>query len=106
METRELYKQKYQAQIREWSAQLDVMKAQSEKLAAQAKLDAKPHLDAVHAKFEAAKAGLKDVVEATDDKWDGVVKDVTRGWAELKAAAEGAYAALKGDDEGKAGEKT
>ena len=106
METRELYKQQYQAQMHEWSAKLDVMKAQSEKLSAQAKIDVKPHLDAVHAKFEAAKAGLKDVVEATDDKWDGVVKDVTHGWAELKAVAEGAYAALKGDDKAKADDKT
>lgn len=95
METRELYKQKYEAQMHEWSAKLDGLKAQSEKLTAQAKLDAKPHIDAVHAKFDAAKAKLSAIADATDDKWNDVVKDVDGAWGELKAAAEGAYDAMK-----------
>ena len=33
METRELYKQKYEAEMREWSARLEVMKGKTEKLA-------------------------------------------------------------------------
>jgi outer membrane protein TolC len=95
METRELYKQKYEAQMHEWNAKLDVMKAQTEKLTVQAKLDVKPHLDAVHAKFDAAKARLNEIAEATDDKWDDVVKEVDHAWNDLKAAAEGAYDAMK-----------
>ena len=95
METRELYKQKYEAQMHEWSAKLDGIKAQAEKLSAQAKLDAKPHLDAVHAKFDAAKAKLSTIAGTTDDKWNDVVKDVDAAWSDLKAAAEGAYDAMK-----------
>lgn len=95
METRELYKQKFEAQIHEWSAKLDGMKAQAEKMTAQARIEAKPHLDAVHAKFDAAKAKLGAIAEATDDKWNEVVKDVDGAWSELKAAAEGAYDAMK-----------
>jgi hypothetical protein len=95
METRELYRQKYEAQIHEWGAKLEGMKAQAEKLTAQAKIDVKPHVDAVHAKFDAAKAKLNDIAGATDDKWDDVVKAVDHGWNDLKAAAEGAYATMK-----------
>jgi len=95
METRELYKQKYEAQLHEWSARLDVMKAQTEKLSAQAKLDAKPHLDAVHSKFNIAKAKLNEIATAADDKWHGVVTDVDHAWKEFKAAADGALDALK-----------
>jgi hypothetical protein len=95
MTTRELYKQKYEAQMHEWSAKLDTMKAQSEKMTAQAKLDLKPHLDAVNAKFQAAKAKLDQVAVAADDKWDVVAKDVDHAWNELKAAAEGAFDAMK-----------
>ena len=95
METRELYKQKYQAQMNEWSAKLDVMKAQADKLTAQAKLDVKRHVDAVQTKFDAAKAKLNDIAGATDDKWDGVVKEVDGTWHDLKAAAAGAFAAMK-----------
>lgn len=95
METRELYKQKYQAQLHEWSAKMDVMKAQSEKLTAQAKLDMKPHLDAMHDRVEAAKAKLHDVAEATDDKWDEVLKGADHAWHDVTSAVEGALAALK-----------
>jgi hypothetical protein len=93
--TRELYKQKYEAQIHEWNARLDALKAQADKMTAQAKLDLKPHLDAVHAKFDAAKIRLDAISKATDEKWDDVVKDFDHGWSDLKAAAEGAYDAMK-----------
>ncbi len=95
MEKRDLYKQKYEAQLREWHAKLDGMKAQAEKLTAQAKLDVKPHLDAVHGKLDTAKARLNKIAGATNDKWDAVVKEVDHGWSDLKAAAEGAFDAIK-----------
>jgi predicted nucleic acid-binding Zn-ribbon protein len=95
METRELYKQKYEAQMHEWSAKLDAMKAQTEKLTVQAKLDVKPHVDAVHAKFDAAKARVHEIASTTNDKWDDVVKGIDHAWTDLKSAAEGAYDALR-----------
>jgi len=95
MEKRELYKQKYEAQLREWHAKVDGMKAQADKLTAQAKLDVKPHLAAVHAKFDAAKARLSEIAGATNEKWDAVVKEADHQWNDLKAAAEGAYDAMK-----------
>ncbi len=98
MESRELYKQKYEAQIHEWSARLDLLKARTEKLTVDAKLDVKPHVDAAHAKFDAAKAKLVEVASATDDKWDDVVKGVDHAWTDLKAAAEGAFDAMKKHD--------
>ena len=97
MNSRDLYKQKYEAQLHEWSAKLDGMKAQSEKLTAQAKLDVKPHLDAVHAKLNAAKTRLNEIAAATDDKWEEVAKNVDHAWGDLKSAATGAYDALKGN---------
>lgn len=95
METRELYKQKYQAQMHEWSSKLEVLKAQAEQLTVQAKLDVKPSIDTVHSKFDAAKAKLDAIAAATDDTWDDVVKEVDLAWSDFKASAEGAYDALK-----------
>src|SRR4051794_24486081 len=95
MNTRDLYKQKFEAQMHEWSAKLDTMTAQAEKLSVQAKLDLKPHLEAVQAKLEAARARVTEISAATDDKWDGLVVAIDHGWTELKSAAEGAYDALK-----------
>jgi hypothetical protein len=95
METRELYKQKVEAQLHEWSARLETMRAQTEKLSAQAKLDVKPQLDKVHAKFDAAKAKLDKFGATTNANWNELVADVDHAWNEVKAAAEGALDALK-----------
>ena len=95
METRDLYKQKYEAQLHEWSAKIEALKAHADKLTAEAKLDAKPHLDTLHAKLETAKAKLHEIAEATDDKWDDVVKGADHVWSDVKASVEGAYDALK-----------
>jgi hypothetical protein len=95
METRELYKQKFEAQLNELSAKLEGLGAHADALTAQAKLDAKPHLDAVHAKLEAAKAKLHDISTSTDDKWDEVKAGADHAWNEVKGAIEGAYDALK-----------
>jgi len=97
METRELYKQKYQAQLHEWSAKLEALIAHTDVLTAQAKLDAKPNLDAMHLKIEAAKAKLQEIADATDDKWEEVKKGAEHAWDEAKGAVEGAYDALKPD---------
>jgi hypothetical protein len=94
VDKRALYKQKYQAQIHEWKAKLDVMKAQGEKLSAQAMLDAKPRLDQVHAKLEAAKGALQGFAGVAEDKWDVTVKDAERIWLDFKSAAQGAHDAV------------
>ena len=95
METRELYKQKYEAQLHEWSAKIEGLSAHADKLTAEAKLQAKPHLDTVHAKLETAKAKLGEIAQATDDKWDDVKKSADHVWNDVKAAVEGAYDAIK-----------
>lgn len=95
MESRDLYKQKYEAQMHKWASKLDVLRAQTEVMTAQAQIDIKPHVDTVQAKFEAAKAKLMEIGAATDDRWDEVAKEVDGAWADLKAAASGAYDALK-----------
>jgi hypothetical protein len=97
METREIYKKKYEAQLHEWSAKIEGLGAHCDKLTADAKLEAKPHLDAVQAKLEAAKAKLHEIAAATDDKWEEVKKSADHAWDEVKGAVEGAYDTLKAE---------
>jgi hypothetical protein len=92
--TRELYKQKYEAQLHEWSAKIEALQAHADKLTADAKLDAKPHLDALRGKLDAAKAKVEEIARATEDRWDDVTKGADHAWNELTASVEGAYDAL------------
>jgi predicted nucleic acid-binding Zn-ribbon protein len=103
METRELYKQKYEAQIHEWSAKIEALQAHADKLTAEAKIDAKPHLDTLHSKLEAAKAKLEEIAQATDDKWDDVRKAADHAWEDFKASIAGAYDVIKPGKPGKGG---
>lgn len=96
MKSRELYQKKFEAQLHEWSARLDLLSAQAESMTAQARIDFQPTLDAVQAKFTAAKARLADISEASEDRWDELVKTLDHGWTELKSAADGAYEAIRG----------
>lgn len=106
METRELYKQKAEAQIKEWGAKLDALKAQAEKLTAQAKLSIQPHIEAAHAKYTAAQVALDKAEAATDEKWDEITKDIESAWNDFKGALEGTFDALKGLTESKTEEES
>ena len=94
METREIYKQKYLAQIHEWSARLDTLRARAEKMTAEAKLEAKPRIDGMHARLEAAKAKIHDIATATDEQWDEMKQRIDHAWTVTTAAVVGAYDAV------------
>ena len=93
--TSELYQQKYEAQMHEWSAKLEGLKARTELMTVQAKLDIKPSLDAVHDKYEAVKARFSELRDASSERWEEIVTDIDRAWDECKAAIEGAYRAIE-----------
>lgn len=95
MNRRELYKEKAEAQLKEFSATFDVLKARAEKLSAQAKLDMQPRMDTAHSKFDVVKEKLNRFAEATDDKLDEIAKDIDEGWKDFKAHVEGTFDALK-----------
>jgi hypothetical protein len=72
METRELYKQKFEAQIHEWGARL-----------------------------EDAKVRLQAIAATTDHRWDDMKKSSDQAWHDVKAAFGGANDAFKPGDPGK-----
>lgn len=52
-------------------------------------------MNALHNKYEAAKAQLKHMAQATDDKWDDVTRDADLARHDFRSSVEGAFAALK-----------
>ena len=50
--TRELYKQKYEAQLHEWSAKIEALSAHADKLTADAKLEAAPGAENLQVEVE------------------------------------------------------
>jgi hypothetical protein len=95
MTTRQLYQAKYEAQLHEWTAKIEELGAHCDKLTAEAKLSAKPHLDTAGGRLEKAKAKLQEITAATDEKWEGVKADADIVWTDIAASFAGAFDALK-----------
>jgi hypothetical protein len=95
MTTRELYREKYTAQIHEWAAQLELLHAQQQqRMTAEARIAAQPHLDACHVGLQRARAKLAELGDATEDTWEALMRGAEDFWSETKAALEGAADAV------------
>lgn len=98
METRELEKQKHEAQMQEWSARISVMKAQTEKLTAQAKIDMQGQLEAVREKYAFAKTKVNESWTAAEDRWSILVQEADDAWKDLGTAAKAVYESVTTHD--------
>lgn len=94
-ETRDLYRQKYEAQLREWEAKVQEMRARSDRLDAQARLDMRTHFDTVDARWQAARSRLRDIGDAAEDTWEDMLRNAEKAWSDFKSAVEGAYDAFR-----------
>lgn len=95
METREAYRDKYEAQLKVWGAKVDVIKAQAQVVTAQAKIDLAPQVNAVHEKLEAVKTTLGHIALATDDRWNELKIDADKLWHDMEASLQGAFDAIR-----------
>jgi len=94
-ETRNLYRQKYEAQIREWNARVDEFKASTAKLGVQARLEMQPHVESVHKNYDVTRSRLRELAHAADDTWGELKRNAEHAWLDFKSSIEGAYDALK-----------
>jgi hypothetical protein len=88
-------KKNYEARIREWGVKLDSMKARAEKMAAQAKLEIKPRVEAVQTKLDTAKTKVGNIAKVTDGKWVDITRGVENRWSGLKASIDGVYSGIR-----------
>jgi len=83
MGMKESYQEKLQAELDEWSADIDKLKAKADKAEANVKLEYYEQVEALRVKQEAAKDKLAVLKAASDDAWE-----------DLKAGTESAWLAL------------
>jgi len=66
MEKKEAYRNKLEAQMREWSAKIDLLKARADQAEAEAKIEYNKRIEDLRQKKEALKAKLDDLRNASD----------------------------------------
>ena len=95
MDDRELHRQKYQAQLDEWKADVAKLKARAAGAKADAQIEMNKHVKELDQKLHEAGARLSELAAAGEETWDSARKNVESTWAALKAGVGAAAAQFK-----------
>lgn len=86
MNEKELYQQKKQAQLDEWKAEVDKLKAKASGASADEQLEWNKKIEALEGKMEEGKAKLAEVADASEDAWESMKDGVESAWDSMKSA--------------------
>lgn len=95
MNEKELYQQKKQAQLDEWKAEVDKLKAKASGASADAQLEWNRQIEALEGKIENGKAKLAEVADASEDAWESIKDGAESAWDSMKSAFSDAAAKFK-----------
>lgn len=86
MTDNELYRQKHQAHLDEWKADIAKLRAKASGAKADAQLAMNKQVATLDRRLENYQAKLSELAEATEDGWDSVKKGVESAWDSMKSA--------------------
>ena len=95
MSDKELYQQKKQAQLDEWKAEVDKLKAKASGASADVQLDVNKQIRVLERNLEEGKAKLSEIAEASEGAWESIKDGVESAWDSLKSAAADAASKFK-----------
>jgi predicted nuclease with TOPRIM domain len=95
MNMKESYRQKLQAQLDQWSAEIDKLKARAEKADADIRLEYFEQIEDLKVKQQAATDKLDELMSASDDAWEELKAGVESARFTLGEAVERAAARFK-----------
>lgn len=86
MSEKELYRQKVQAKLDEWKADLDKLRARASAAGADAKLELNEQIQRLEAKIKEGEKKLAELADTSEDAWDSVKHGFESAWEALKAS--------------------
>ena len=72
--------------MKEWSAQIALLKAKADNAKADAKVEYYKTIEALQSKQNEAKTKLQELKTAGDEAWEDIKKGAEKAWSEVKAA--------------------
>jgi hypothetical protein len=94
-EKRKAYEEKLDAQLKEWNAQIALLKAKAENSQADAKIYYYKSIDALEQKRNGAKTKLGELKSAGDEAWEDLKTGAEKAWVEAKTAFHDAVSKFK-----------
>lgn len=83
MKTKNEYIEQLAAQLKDWSAEIDLLSAKADAAAASAKLHYVEELDALRAKQQEAHTKLKELQDSGGEGWDALKATADKVWNDL-----------------------
>ncbi len=80
MNKKDLYKQKLQAQLDEWQADVDKMKAKLGSASVGAKLEINQEINQLEGKLGEGRKKLEELSEATEENWENLKASIDETW--------------------------
>ena len=95
MKDKELYQRKMQAQLDEWKADVDKLKAKASRASADTQLKMNEQIKVLDSKIAEAKAKLSELSRAGEDAWESIREGMESAWDSLKSAVSDAAKKFK-----------
>lgn len=92
---RKAYEEKLDAQLKEWSAQIDLLKARADKATAEAKIEYYKTIESLQRKQDEAGTKFRELKAASNEAWEDLKTGAEKGWTEVKNAFQGAMSRFK-----------
>jgi hypothetical protein len=90
MASKEEYREKLEAQMREWSAKIDLLKAKADQAEAEAKIEYRNRIEDLRKRKEALQAKLEELKDASEAAWNDLKAGTEKAAADLRDALESA----------------
>lgn len=95
MGMKESYQEKMDAQLAEWQAKIDTLKAKADKAEAKQKINYYEQIESLRTKQQKLQEKLDELRNAGEGAWEEVKAGVESAWQDLKGAVEKATEKFK-----------
>jgi len=92
---KQIYEQKVQAQLDQWNARIDELKAKAEQKDAEARINYQHQIEELQSKRDAFEQKLQELQKSSEDAWEEISKGVETAWNDLGKSLEAAVSKFK-----------
>ena len=83
---RKVYEAKFDAQLKEWNAEITLLNAKADKASAEAKIEYYKMIETLQGKQDTARMKLQELRTAGDDAWEDIRTGAENVWSEVTTA--------------------
>jgi len=92
---RKAYEEKFDAQLKEWNAEIILLNAKADKAMVEARIEYYKMIETLQGKQDSAKIKLHELLNAGDDAWEDIRASAENVWSDTKTAFQSAAARFK-----------